>query len=186
MDFAVFKGMILDANTQLDPKPRLLWQIVNNGVAGLALTNKDLSIATLTNVNFNGTKLNGANLNNTDLRDADIRGANFTGANLTFVDFRGTLMDGTTTIDAKSRLTWQIPQSGWQRPGSSWHELEFRPVGKCQLEQREFEQRQLQRLGIPASQSQRCEFSQSELQRRASPEHHDDQCQPDSGHSDLG
>src|SRR6185312_12909519 len=46
-DFAIWNGVKMDANTIIDPKPKLIWQIVNNGATNAVLTNADLSFATL-------------------------------------------------------------------------------------------------------------------------------------------
>lgn len=108
LDFAAFNQTILDSNTLLDAKPKLIWQIVNTGAANAVLTNKDLSFARFEGVNFNGAKLNNSDFSASFLDSADIRGANFTNGNLRFVSFQGTLMDATTIIDSKSRLVWQI------------------------------------------------------------------------------
>jgi uncharacterized protein YjbI with pentapeptide repeats len=43
-----------------------------------------------------------------DLRAIRAFYVNFTGADMRFADFRGAQMDGTTIIDSKSRLVWQI------------------------------------------------------------------------------
>src|SRR5439155_25356925 len=112
LDFAIFKQVTLDANTMIDSKPKLIWQIVNTNAAAGVFTNKDLSFASFLDANFNGTKFNGSDFSASDLRRADIRGANFTLANMRFADFRGSLMDSNTTIDSKSRLVWQIPNLG--------------------------------------------------------------------------
>ncbi|HXJ74914.1 MAG TPA: pentapeptide repeat-containing protein, partial [Candidatus Dormibacteraeota bacterium] len=111
-DFAVLNQVKLDDNTLIDPKPKLIWQIVNEGRPGGVLTNQDLSFASLIGANLNGAKLNGSDLSATDLRDADVRGANFTLANLRFVDFRGTLIDSNTIIEPKQRLVWNLINQG--------------------------------------------------------------------------
>ena len=108
MDFAIFQGMILDTNTEIDPKQKLIWQIVNQGASNAVLTGQDLSVAFLENVNLNGAKLNNANLLETDLEQADIRGANFTGANLLLVDFTGSLLNSNTIISSQALLVWKI------------------------------------------------------------------------------
>jgi len=122
LSFASFFGTKLDSDTLIDDNPKLVWQIVNEGAAGAILTNKDISLATLTNANLNGAKLNGSDLFGDDLRSADIRGANFTSARMSFVDFRGTLLDATTVLDSKSRLAWLIinqPTSGRDLHGTN-------------------------------------------------------------------
>ena len=100
LDFASFKGVILDENTEIDPKPKLIWQIVNRGATNAVLTNADLSNAFLEDADLRGAKLNSANLRGSDLSRADIRGANLTGANIQLVSFPGTLLDSNTVISA--------------------------------------------------------------------------------------
>jgi uncharacterized protein YjbI with pentapeptide repeats len=111
-DFASWNRVTMDANTLIDPKPKLIWEIVNHGAVSSNLMNLDLSLATFTNVSFHAAKLNGSDLSASDFRLADLRVANLTGANTRFIDLRGTLLDATTTIDAKSRLVWQILNNG--------------------------------------------------------------------------
>jgi uncharacterized protein YjbI with pentapeptide repeats len=108
LDFATFNQTQMDANTLIDAKPKLIWQIVNTGATNAVLTNKDLSFARFDSANFNGARLNNSDFSASFLDNADIRGANFTNANMRFVSFQGTLMDATTIIDSKSRLVWQI------------------------------------------------------------------------------
>jgi uncharacterized protein YjbI with pentapeptide repeats len=121
-DFAAFHQVVMDTNTLIDPKPKLIWQMVNQGPTNFVLTNKDLSLATFTNLNFKNAKLNGSDLFGTDMTDSDLRGANFTSADTSLIDFTGTLLDGTTIIDAKSRLVWGIinqPQAGRDLHGTN-------------------------------------------------------------------
>ena len=89
-------------------KPKLIWQLVNQGATNAVLTNMDLSFGIFIGASFNGAKLNGADMSAASLQDCDLRGAYFTNANLRFVNFLGAQMDGTTIIDSKSRLVWQI------------------------------------------------------------------------------
>src|SRR5436190_8881591 len=107
-DFTSWSRVTMDSNTIIDPKPKLIWQIVNRGAINSNLANLDLSVATFTNVNIHAAKLNGADLSASDFRFADLRAANLNLANTRFIDLRGTLLDATTVIDAKSRLVWQI------------------------------------------------------------------------------
>jgi uncharacterized protein YjbI with pentapeptide repeats len=108
LDFAALYGSRMDTNTVIDPVPKLIWQIVNLGLSNLVLTNAVFTNATLTNLNFKGVDLTRANLFGDDLTGSDLRGANFTSATNDFVDFTGTLIDGSTVLDAKSRLVWGI------------------------------------------------------------------------------
>jgi uncharacterized protein YjbI with pentapeptide repeats len=108
LDFANWKQVVLDANTLIDNKPKLIWQLSNQGAPGATLTNLDLAFANLSDANFNGTKFNGSDCSATDFRLSDLRNANFTNANMRFVDFRGTLLNTNTVLEAKSRLVWSI------------------------------------------------------------------------------
>ena len=85
----LLEWLAIDSNTIIDPNPKLIWQVLNQGAgAGANLTNRDLSVGTLTNANFHGAKLNNANLFASDLRGADLGGANLSGASMNFVDLR--------------------------------------------------------------------------------------------------
>ena len=64
LDFALWDRVKMDEDTFIDSKPKLIWQIVNQGAVDATLTNQDLSFASLTNVNFRSAKLN-----NADFRD---------------------------------------------------------------------------------------------------------------------
>lgn len=107
-NFTSWSRVVMDANTIIDPKPKLIWQIVNRGAVNSNLMNLDLSLALFTNVNFHGAKMNFSDLSASSFQFGDLRGANFTSAVTRFIDLRDTLLDGTTTIDSKSRLVWQI------------------------------------------------------------------------------
>jgi uncharacterized protein YjbI with pentapeptide repeats len=107
-DFATWTDVTIDQDTIMDPKMKLVWQIVNQGIAGLTLTNKDLSVARFPSVNFSGGKMNGSDFSASFLTGGDLRGASFSNANMRFVDFTDTQIDGATILDSKSRLVWQI------------------------------------------------------------------------------
>ncbi len=108
LDFARFNQMTLNADSVMDTQPKLVWQVVNFGATNAVLTNKDLSFARLDGVSFNGAKLNGTLFTQSFLNNADVRGANLTNCALTFVTWGGALMDGSTVIEPRSRLVWQI------------------------------------------------------------------------------
>lgn len=94
----------IDSRTQLDAKPRLVWELVTQGGRNRDLSEADLSGATLIRVNLAGANLSranlkGANLIEAYLSDADLRGANLDGAylsdaNLTRANLRGLDWEG--------------------------------------------------------------------------------------------
>ena len=112
MDFDTWKDVKLDTNTIIDPKPRLIWSIVNAGVAGENLTNQDLSLARLMGGNLNGANLSNADFNNSDLTGADLRGANLTGANLDFTILQNVQIDANTIIAPEFRLVILVLNQG--------------------------------------------------------------------------
>lgn len=77
-------GTKLDASTQLDPKWRLVWELVNAGGYSRILRGEDLNWAYLYNV---------------DLYGSDLRGANLSGTNLSFATLLAADVDATTNFD---------------------------------------------------------------------------------------
>lgn len=75
-------GAILDENTCLDSKWRLVWKIVNEGTTGLNLRGADLTYANLKGVNLISVNLSEANLSGASLVEAHLSGASLVGANL--------------------------------------------------------------------------------------------------------
>ena len=108
LDLARFQGAIMDTNTVIDPKPKLIWQIVNQGAPNAVFTNQDLDRSFLEGANLNGAKLIDAHLLASDLERADLRGADLTGADLRLVDFLGTVLDTNTILSSQALLVWQI------------------------------------------------------------------------------
>ena len=85
------RGATLDANTQIDAKWRLAWEISSKGasgrdLSGVDLTETNLSGADLTETNLSGADLSGSDLGGADLGYADLRGASVLGANLRMAD----------------------------------------------------------------------------------------------------
>ncbi len=76
-----FRDTLINDKTILDPKWRLVWQIVNGKYQGLNLKNSDLSDAFLVG-NLENIDLEGANLENTIIMDSALVGANLKNANL--------------------------------------------------------------------------------------------------------
>lgn len=107
---------IVDDRTQLDPKWRLVWEILNlerghseavddrqldlfaalddSPVAQKSLRGQDLSYADLTGADLRDFDLAGANLGATILLNADLTGADLTGADLTGADLAGADLSG--------------------------------------------------------------------------------------------
>jgi uncharacterized protein YjbI with pentapeptide repeats len=78
------KGTLINEETKLDDKWRLVHRLVNEGGRNEDLSGKDLSNACLRLVNFRDANLKGTNLKETDLWCANLKGANLKGAkNLT-------------------------------------------------------------------------------------------------------
>lgn len=96
MRFVFLDGAVLDTNTVIDAKSRLVWQIVNNGAVGQNLRATDLSFVTLigadfrdtiaTNVNFGDSLMVRANFGNASLVGANCSSADWTGCVLTNAD----------------------------------------------------------------------------------------------------
>jgi len=95
LDFANLQDAVIDDNTKIEPKWRLVWELVNQGGRGRNLRGVDLESANLAGVDLADADLSGANLNSTNLRNANLLGANLEGANLEFSDLCGaTMPDG--------------------------------------------------------------------------------------------
>ncbi len=75
-------GAILDHDTCLDSKWRLVWKIVNQGGIGLNLRGADLTYANLNGVNLISVNLSEANLSGASLIEAHLSGATLVRANL--------------------------------------------------------------------------------------------------------
>lgn len=104
LDQAALGGAEIDAETQMDAKWQLVWEMANNEVVGRDLSKVDLSEADLggfdlSETNLGGALLSGANLNgkhlrNVDLSGADLRGADLSAARLEGCDLRGANLEG--------------------------------------------------------------------------------------------
>ena len=79
----------INEDTQLDPKWRLVWDIVNRKTEG-----RDLSNADLNNANLSGAYLKRARLVKTQLRNTVLSGANLVDANLIGADLLGANLSG--------------------------------------------------------------------------------------------
>jgi uncharacterized protein YjbI with pentapeptide repeats len=102
----------IDANTQLDEKWHLVWQIVNQGAVRRDLRGRN---ADLSQTNLQGAKLAGADLSFVSLAAADLRGADLSGANLNNVSLHQTIINEDTRLDDKERLVWEIVNQGGNR-----------------------------------------------------------------------
>ncbi len=85
---AKLSGTIIDLETKLDNKWRLVWEIVNQGVEGQDLSGANLTATNLSGADLSGANLTAANLNGANLCSADLSGTNLTAANLTAAEFR--------------------------------------------------------------------------------------------------
>jgi uncharacterized protein YjbI with pentapeptide repeats len=88
---AQMNGTVIDENTQIDQKWRLVWELVNKGGVGRDLSGVDLSGASLHRAKLSRADLRGANLSEAELLgaelvDADLRKANLHAANLVRAD----------------------------------------------------------------------------------------------------
>ena len=97
---ANLNGTIIDLETKLDNKWRLVWEIVNQGaevrdLSGADLSGTDLSDANLRSANLINANLSGAFLINADLINADLSSAFLSGANLS-----GAFLSGANLINA--------------------------------------------------------------------------------------
>ena len=117
--FVIFNSALMDTNTIIEAKSRLIWEILNQNAVGrdlhgTNLNNAFLASADMRNVNLTNTtmtlavmefaNLGGANLTGVNLTSADCVGAiftnatlnsvNFTSANLTQVNFLGATTNG--------------------------------------------------------------------------------------------
>jgi uncharacterized protein YjbI with pentapeptide repeats len=84
----------MDDATQIDPKWRLVWEIVNQGARGRDLSGADLSGADLSGANLGGADLDAADLRGANLSRADLREASLSGASLDSANLRGADLSG--------------------------------------------------------------------------------------------
>ena len=93
MQLTLLRGALLDDETRIDARWRLVIQVLNNGAGGVnlvranfnqaSLANADLQRADLSNATMLGADLSGANLKSANLSNADLRHANLHGADVT-------------------------------------------------------------------------------------------------------
>ncbi|MCJ2541720.1 pentapeptide repeat-containing protein [Thermostichus vulcanus] len=101
----------ISSTTKLDPKWKLVWELVNFGEMGRDLTGKDLSganlksaqlkSAVLRNANLRGALLSGADLTGADLRENNLRGADLSHAHLVGADLEGSVLRGANLHGAR-------------------------------------------------------------------------------------
>jgi uncharacterized protein YjbI with pentapeptide repeats/DNA-binding Xre family transcriptional regulator len=85
---ADLRGARIDAQTKIDSKWRLAWEIVNQSARKRHLIGIDLRSADLRSANLHGAKLRSANLQGADLRSANLQGAKLSDADLRGADLR--------------------------------------------------------------------------------------------------
>ena len=93
MQLTLLRGALLDDETRIDARWRLVIQVLNNGASGVnlvranfnqaAMANADLRGADLSHATMLGADLSGANLKSANLSNADLRHANLNGADVT-------------------------------------------------------------------------------------------------------
>ena len=98
--FVDFTDALLDPSTIIEPKSRLVWEILTIGAVGRDLHGTNLGSTFLAFSNMQGVNLTNANLSlailfRTDLQNADLRNANFSSANLSQANLLGALTNGT-------------------------------------------------------------------------------------------
>ncbi len=108
LQLASLRGAILSPETQIDPKWRLVWEIVNGQANVKNLSEADLRVANLSEANLSRANLSGADLSQANLSQADLRGANLQGSNLRRARLKGALVSAETQMDPKWRLVWEI------------------------------------------------------------------------------
>jgi uncharacterized protein YjbI with pentapeptide repeats len=141
-------GVLLDENTQLDAKWRLVWDILEHGGAGRDLAGADLSQADLSQADLGQADLRRAVLTETNLSGASLYGADLRGAVLSApdphsgpphvavleqADLAGVKLDETTQIEEKWRRVWQVVNygarggdlSGTGLSGADLHEIDL-------------------------------------------------------------
>ncbi|WP_247218227.1 pentapeptide repeat-containing protein [Synechococcus sp. C9] len=88
------RGSVISCDTQIDPKWRLVWEIVNGYANVNNLSGTDLSRASLSGADLSGADLSFANLSFANLRGANLREAKLDGANL-----KGTNLEGAKMLE---------------------------------------------------------------------------------------
>jgi len=102
-------------------KALLVEIIKSQGAVGASLTGAYLRSANLSGANLIGANLSGADLSSANLSHANFSGADLSGANLSHANLSFTQIDGTTVIDGKWRLIWEIvnqPEQGRHLSGA--------------------------------------------------------------------
>ncbi|MFO1498589.1 MAG: pentapeptide repeat-containing protein [Verrucomicrobiota bacterium] len=108
LEFAFWRDTKLDEHTLIDDKPKLIWQLVNQGPKGLDLRTADLSLSTFFQVDLSGADMRLADLSGSDVGQANLSGVNLSSAILRFVSFHGSKIDARTTLPTKWRNVWRI------------------------------------------------------------------------------
>ena len=113
MSWTDLRNTVVTELTQIDPKWRLVWEIVNQGAMQRDLSRADLAGANLREANLNGADLRAAKLWLADLGGADLRRANLRNtdlreSNLVGADLRETNLQDTNLTGARydSNTRW--------------------------------------------------------------------------------
>lgn len=99
--FVDFFASLMDTNTVIEAKSRLVWEIVNQGAVGRDLHGTNLSSTFLVNANMQSVNLTNANLSlailfRANLQNANLRNANFSSTDLTQANLFGAITNGTS------------------------------------------------------------------------------------------
>jgi len=95
---ANLSGTNLSDGIQIDPKWKLVHELVNEGGAGGSLGDADLSHAFLNGVNLSYADLSHTNLSHTNLNDADLSHANLNDADLSHANLSGANLAATQVL----------------------------------------------------------------------------------------
>ena len=98
--FVTWQSAELDANTIIEGKSRLTWELVNQGGAGRDLHGTNLSNMMLARADLRSVNLTNANLNLAVFDFANLGGANLRAATLTSVSFFGATLTNATLNSA--------------------------------------------------------------------------------------
>jgi uncharacterized protein YjbI with pentapeptide repeats len=123
IDFIGLRHTIIDDDTLLAPRTRLIWDLVNDKKVGATISNQVLTISNLRGADLRNTRWLTTDLRGSDLREVNLGGANLIGARLDFVDFRQTLANESTVLPVKWRLVLQINNGDFSGAVLSGREL---------------------------------------------------------------
>ena len=133
IDFIGLQNTIIDEETLLDPKTRLIWELVNGRKVGATISNELLAVSNFREADLRNTKWIGTDIRGSDLAQADLTGANLMGARLEFASFRGTIIDESTTMPEKWRLVWRLNNEDFSGANLSGRDLSNAALAEVRL-----------------------------------------------------